>query len=341
VNTATAPATAAAVSPGRATFMLVLVAALWGLSMPLMKSWQEAAVGSCPGGDALATLTLIALRMFLALVVLGLFQPRLVVAPTRREHAVGLGLGLTFFLGLALQVWGLAETTPARSGFITSLSSAWVPLLGFVFLRTAVARLTLVGLVLGVAGTAGMGLDLNEGWCFGAGEARTLGGSLLFAVQLLLLDRFGRSVRSAYVTVAFLGVTAALGGGLAVAVAATGPGIEAWVGWMADMFTRPVVLRDFLLLMLLPTVVGFHLMNTYQPHVSAGRAAIIYLLEPVFGAVFSVLWGQDAVTGRLLLAGSLILGGNLLIEAPSWLRARGSRSLPGQLNEPACRPAVV
>jgi drug/metabolite transporter (DMT)-like permease len=173
-----------------------------------------------------------------------------------------------------------------------------------------------------------MGLDVDEGWSFGAGEARTLGGSLLFAVHILLLDRFGRSVRSTHVTVAFLGITGALGAGLALAVAATGPGVEAWVDWMAVMFAQPVVLRDFLLLALLPTVVAFHLMNAYQPHVAAGRAALIYLLEPVFGGLFSVLWGQDAVTGRLLLAGSLILGGNLLIEAPSWLRARGARVCP-------------
>ena len=39
---------------------------------------------------------------------------------------------------------------------------------------------------------------------------------------------------------------------------------------------------------LLPTVLSFHWMNTYQPRVTAVRAALIYLLEPVFAAGFAV-----------------------------------------------------
>jgi hypothetical protein len=43
-------------------------------------------------------------------------------------------------------------------------------------------------------------------------------------VPILLRDRFGRSVRSTHVTVAFLGLTGAHGAGLVLVVAATGPG---------------------------------------------------------------------------------------------------------------------
>ena len=92
------------------------------------------------------------------------------------------------------------------------------------------------------------------------------------------------------------------------------------------MLARPAVLRDLALLVLLPTVLAFHWMNRYQPRVSAGRAALIYLLEPVFAAAFSVMWGHDELTGRLFLGGGLILAGNLLIEVPYWLRQWRSRA---------------
>lgn len=313
------------VSTGRAEVMLVLVTVFWGLSFPLMKSWQEAAV-ACPGGEMLSSATLIALRMSLALAVLAAFKPRLVTEPTRREHAAGLAIGLTFLIGFLLQVWGLAQTTPARSAFITSLSSAWVPLLAFVVLRTPVAGVTLLGLGIGIVGAAALSLDLHDGvGSLGTGEARTLLASVLFAVQVLLLDRLGRAVRSSHVTVAFLGLSGGLAALAAVALAATGPGLASWGAWVADMFRQPVVVRDFLLVTLLPTVLAFHWMNAYQPYVSAGRAALIYLLEPVFGSFFSVLWGHDELTARLFLGGGLILGGNLLVELPYWLRVyRGS-----------------
>jgi drug/metabolite transporter (DMT)-like permease len=70
------------------------------------------------------------------------------------------------------------------------------------------------------------------------------------------------------------------------------------------------------------SVLAFHWMMTYQPRVAAARAALIYLLEPVFASCFSILWGLDDLTLRLLLGGGLIMGGNLLVELPGWLKSR-------------------
>jgi drug/metabolite transporter (DMT)-like permease len=260
--------------------------------------------------------------MMLALFFLGLAQPRLFRNPSAREHGVGALVGLAFFLGFALQVWGLARTTPALSAFITSLGSAWVPLLAWIFLRLPVSSITLLGLLVGVGGTAVLGIDVSKGWQLGGGEGRTLMASILFAVQILLLDRFGRRVRSNHLTVGFLGIT----GGLALVgnlvLAGFGPGLGSWLAWLGDMLCQPIVLCDLLLLTLLSTVLAFHLMNVYQPQVSAGRAALVYLLEPVFASVFSIVWGHDPLTWRLLVGGCLILGGNLLIEVPFWTQPK-------------------
>jgi drug/metabolite transporter (DMT)-like permease len=304
--------------------MLVVVTLLWGLSFPLTKSWQGAAK-NCPGGELLASSTLIAVRMFPALLLLVVCKPRLLRAPTRREHLTGAIIGLAFWAGFTLQVWGLARTTPALSGFITSLASAWVPLLALVFLRIPVAGVTLLGLGLGVAGTAVLGIDTEAGWKLGGGEGRTLLATGLFAIQILLLDRLGKRVRSEHLTVAFLAVTGLLGAALVVALAVAGPGLGAWLSWLIDLLSQGAVARDVILLIVLPTVLAFHWMNVYQPHVSAGRAALIYLLEPVFATVFSVMWGYDPVTVRLFLGGGLILAGNLLIEVPYWVQRRRSR----------------
>src|SRR4051812_41524959 len=66
----------------------------------------------------------------------------------------------------------------------------------------------------------------------------------------------------------------------------------------------------------------YHWMNTYQPAVSPSRAALIYLLEPVFTLAFSMsAWAltsskhYDEPSVPLFVGGALILGGNLLVEA--------------------------
>ncbi len=307
-------------SPPRATLMLVLVTVFWGVSFPLVKSWQDAAEG-WEGGKLLAGLTLITLRTVPALGLLIAFQPRLLRDSTRREHLSGAAVGLAFGIGFVFQGWGIGSTTPALSAFITGLSSAWVPLLAYFLLRTPVAGITVLGLLAGVAGTAVLGikLDAEQGLALGGGEGLTLIATLLFAVQILLLDRLGKQVRPAHLTVGFLGVTALLAIVLGVIVAALGPGVGAWLHWVGDMLAQPAVLRDLGLLILLPTVLAFHWMNRYQPYVSAGRAALIYLLEPVFATAFSVAWDHDLLTTRLFIGGGLILAGNLLAEGPYWV----------------------
>ncbi len=312
---------ATAADPGRAaraTAMLVVVTLLWGLSFAWMKNWQEAAQGA-PGGPLLASLTLIALRMPLAMLVLAAWQPRLFTASTRREHAAGALVAVPFTAGFVLQVWGLNWTTPALSAFVTSLCSAWAPLLAWACLGVSVGRLNLLGLAVALAGTAVLGLKLDEGWSVGPGEALTLLASLLFALELLLLDRLGRRVNSAHMTAGFLGTCAVLSAAAAAVVASGGPGLPAWADWVADMLSRPAVLRDLALMTLLPTVLAFHWMNVYQPRVPVSRAALIYLLEPVFSAAFSLWWEHDRVTAPLLLGGGLVLAGNLLVELPRWL----------------------
>jgi drug/metabolite transporter (DMT)-like permease len=298
--------------------MLVLATVLWGWSFSLVKNWQQAAA-DCPGGDLLASMTLLAVRAFLALLILAVVRPRLVWRPTRREYAATLLIAVPFFVGFTLQVWGLAWTSPALSAFVTSLASAWVPVLAFVGLRVRAAWLTLLGLGAGIAGTAVLGLDPGRPLLLGPGEALTLVASVLFAVEMLVLERLGRAVPPAHLTaglLAWLAVQALLG---SAALAAAGPGLGAWLTWTADLLRQPAVLRDVVLLSVFSTLLALHWMNVYQPRVPASRAGLIYLLEPVFASLFSLAAGHDPLTGRLLLGGGLILGGNVLAELPVWL----------------------
>jgi drug/metabolite transporter (DMT)-like permease len=299
--------------------MLTVSTLFWGLSFPLGKDWQVRTAG-CPGGPGLSSLTVIALRTVLALALFAVFQRRLFVLPTRRELAIGLFLGFLSFLGCYFQILGLASTTPALSGFFTSLASAWVPLLALVLFRIPLAKATLVGIALGIAGASLLELNSEDPWILGGGEALTLLSSVMFAFVILLLDRLGRRVESTHLTVGFVAMTGIPAIFLAPVWAATGPGIPAWTNWLRSVFQSPPLLFDLGMLTVLCTVLAYHWMTTYQPRIPASRAALIYLLEPLWAAGFSIAWGFDSLTGRLILGGGLIIGGNLLVELPLWYR---------------------
>jgi drug/metabolite transporter (DMT)-like permease len=306
-------------SEALAAAMLGLACVCWALFFTLGKNWQIAA-RDCPGGELVSSLSLIGIRPVLALLIFALVRPRLFVRASGRAVRIGLFLGLLNFAGTALQVWGLASTSPALSGFFTSLASLWVPLLAFAWFRLPVSGATWLGLLLGIAGLALLGIDPDQPWRLGKGDGLTVLASVVFAVMIVLLDRLGRTVESSEMTLSFIAMTGLPALALAASLTAAGPGLGAWLTWMADMLGNPVVLRDVLVMTLFSTVLATYLLNTYQPRVPASRAALIYLLEPVLASALSVVWGHDAVTWRLLAGGGLILGGNLVVELPRWLR---------------------
>ena len=99
-----------------------------------------------------------------------------------------------------------------------------------------------------------------------------------------------------------------------------GANLGAWWSWLWDEgFRWPSVWR-LAVLTVFSTVLGFHLMNAYQPRVPALRAALVYLLEPVFAAALSVMFQYESLSLGLVLGGALILLGNLVAELPGWLR---------------------
>ena len=83
------------ITPARAAFMLVLVTLFWGMSFSLTFRWQEATRGQ---SDSLLTgLTLIGLRMFLALAILAIWQRRVVFGASPQEFWSGALIGARFF----------------------------------------------------------------------------------------------------------------------------------------------------------------------------------------------------------------------------------------------------
>lgn len=301
-------------TPARASLMLVLVTVLWGMSFTWTRSWQLAARDG-PVSELLSALTLIALRMPLALLLLTLWQPAVVLRPARREHVGGMMLGSVFFAGFALQTWGLAFTTPSLSAFFTCLCSAWVAPLAFVCFRERPAPLTLAGLGLALLGCG----VLVDGWRLGPGEWLTLVASVLFTGQMLVLDRLGKFLEPAHLSAGFLGVTGVLALTGAVITAAAGPGLVVWGNWVVKMVSQPDVVRALLFLVVFSTVLGFHWMNQFQPLVPPADAALIYLLEPVFCSVFSILFGMEGLTYPLVAGGFLILAGNAVVALPAVL----------------------
>ena len=262
-------------------------------------------------------LPFLAIRFLIGAAVLGLVARR---RPRRQEREVGeirdgVVAGVLLLAGYVLQTVGLQYTTAATSAFITYLLVVFVPFISFALTRQRPHALTLVGIVLAVAGLVLLTGGADSG--FGRGEALTLGCALAFGAHLVFLGEVAPRhdpVRLTTVQLATVGaaclVPAAVQGGFdGDSVDGTALAAAAFTGVFA-------------------TALAFLAMVWAQRIVNPSRAAIILLLEPVFAALLSALI-DEPLTAAAVAGGGLILIAVLLAEvvAPA-VSGRTARPVP-------------
>ena len=182
-------------TPLAAVLWLIAVCFVWGLSFVAVKA-----------ALALTTpLALLAIRFGIA----GAPIAGTLRRASRADWIGGLVLGGLFWLGFVFQTLGLRYTTPARSAFITILSTPLVPLVQYLGFRTKPRPFILLAVALAVLGTwlltsPGGGIGLNRG------DLLTLWCALAFAGQIVAAGHFSRRMPATRLLALELGISAAL-----------------------------------------------------------------------------------------------------------------------------------
>ncbi|WP_404424508.1 DMT family transporter [Nibricoccus sp. IMCC34717] len=305
----------------RAIAMLLLANLFWGLSFPLIKALGQLHAALAPSApDALLTLYTIAPRFLLAVVLMALWRPRLVTGITACEWRQGLTLGLFAAGGMFLQNEGLRYTHASTSAFLTQLYAVLIPLWWAVVRRTAPGWRVWGAVALVVVGGAVLSRMSIDNLSLGRGEALTLLCSFFFMGQILTLERPAfRANDPLRVTLAMFVVEGAVF--WVASVWAAGDAHQLWLPWTS----APWVLLT-LALTVFCTVAAFTLMNAWQPKITSTEAGLIYCVEPLFGALLAlfvpglisvwtgIAYGNETLTGHLLLGGALITVANVLVQ---------------------------
>jgi len=164
------------------------------------------------------------------------------------------------------------------------------------------------------------GTATRAAWSLGSGEEITLASSVIFAILIVSLDRVGKRFPSGHLTAGYMLGTWLPAIVVALVSAAQGPGLYSWLDQVRKALAQPAIARDVILLTVFCSVLATYLFTVYQPRLTPARAALIYLLEPVFATCFSMTIGHDHLTARLALGGGFILLGNVIVEMPKLWR---------------------
>lgn len=288
--------------------MLVLVAALWGLTF--LGTQFTLRFGGA--------VELVAWRFGIATLMLVAINLRHVRGLTRAEVKAGLLVGLPMAAGYVLQTEGLNSIESSRSAFFTALYVVLVPLAQALLLRRAPSRVTWVGALFAFGGLTMMSVGEGGGWGLGRGEILTLLGTLAITAEILVVGMFAPAVDPRRFALVQMAVVAVLSFLLQPVVDAqvTLPSQELLLG-ATVLGAGSVIIQ-----------VGI---SWAQRTVSQSRAAVIYATEPVWAGAVGYAAGErmgaSAFVGAfLILSGILACISRADIRAEREPQARGPRS---------------
>ncbi len=278
-----------------ALLVLLAITAVWGVTFVQVK-------------DAVEVYPLFAFLAVRFAIATATLAPAARVRRLPREGlAAAALLGSLLALGYTLQTAGLQRTTVSSTGFVTGLYVVLTPVIAYLAFRTRVGGAAWGGVALATAGLAMLaGIDAGSP----SGDLLVLAGAAVWALQIVLMERFAPRFDAIAFTACEMGAAFVL---LAAAALALGQ-VEVPRGW--TVWGALVVTGVF------ASALAFLAQMWAQRRTSATRTALAFSMEPVFTAVFGYTLAGDRL-GVLGWAGCAVIMAGIVLAEPAAAAALG------------------
>lgn len=274
----------------KANLLMVIVTMFWGLSYTFMVM----------GLETLAVFNVVALRCIIAFFVAGIiFYKRMIKvnAKTLKYAAIQ---GFLLFIVFVLSLFGLETTSVSNAGFILSLTVVLVPIFSSFIEKKLPSRAVSFAIVCTMIGITV--LTAHGSFTFQKGDILVAIAALCYSIYLLLNSTFTRSVESISYGIYQLGF-AGLYALVLTLIFETPTLPNSTTSWIA-IIGLGVICSAF-------CFVG---QTVAQQFTSATHTGLIFSLEPIFAAMFAMMFIGEGITVRLMIGGSFILIGNLVAQ---------------------------
>jgi len=263
---------------------LVLVTLIWGVTFIMVKNALNDAGPFAFG----------ALRFTIAGILSLIVINKTILTLTKTEFIGGFLCGICLFFGYAFQNFGLMQTSASKSAFITSVSVLIVPIILYLFNIQQVKIRTWTAVVLAIIGLYILLDPRGEGinW----GDILTFGCALGFAFHIISQGHYvKRKVR----ILPFFLVQAWTVSGLSF--------LNSFIFEPKFAIWSTRLISALLVTGIAATFISILIMIWAQKFLNPTQTAIIFALEPVFAAFFSVVFAGEVLGFMGYMGGGLIV----------------------------------
>ncbi|HOM43677.1 MAG TPA: DMT family transporter, partial [Bacillota bacterium] len=268
----------------KADLALILVTIFWGAGFPATKI-------------ALQTMTPyyhIGIRFAVASLLLSLLFYKKLRSLNKNLIKPALILSSLLFATYAFQTVGIQYTTASKSGFFSGLAVLIVPLFSIFYQKTKLELKTIISVV-----TATLGLFLlsytGSDFNFNIGDFLTILCSICYAWQLLFTGTYVQKHDATLLAIVQLFFVSLYGMAFAVILEPIPANMSVPSFWSL-MFSAVFC-----------TAFAFWMQTTAQKFTAASHIALIFTMEPVFGALTSFLLLNEMLGARGIIGGILIV----------------------------------
>lgn len=286
----------------KADLALILVTIFWGAGFPATKI-------------ALQTMTPyyhIGIRFAVASLLLSLLFYKKLRSLNKSLIKPALILSSLLFATYAFQTVGIQYTTASKSGFFSGLAVLIVPLFSIFYLKTKLELKTIISVI-----TATLGLFLlsytGSDFNFNIGDFLTILCSICYAWQLLFTGTYVQKHDATLLAIVQLFFVSLYGMAFAVILEPIPVNMSVPSFWSL-MFSAVFC-----------TAFAFWMQTTAQKFTAASHIALIFTMEPVFGALTSFLLLNEVLGARGIIGGILIVSAMIISEF-QWAKSRTTSS---------------
>ncbi|MFW9822668.1 MAG: DMT family transporter [Candidatus Thorarchaeota archaeon] len=256
-----------------AILLLVLTTVLWGTSFILTKNITE----------TVPIFLYIGLRF--AIAFLG-FTPFFFHLKNLNKKMLFMSFitGMIYFIGFAIQTYGLQTTTAGKAGFVTGLSAIIVPFIAWVSFKKPITKRIWIAVILSVIGMAFLLLEGESGIIIG--DLIVLGSAVFWALFIIYNDKYIPLVDIYSYSMIQIGVISSISfiSSLLLGESFSSLPLSPSFWWvMVYMGVGVMTLTIFF-------------QNWSQQYQGPTQTAIIFTLEPVFAALFGFLIGNELLS---------------------------------------------
>lgn len=271
--------------------LLILGTAFWGISFPIVKL----AIGGFSSSTFLFY-RFLAASLVLSVIFVSQFQKT-----DLKSVKVGISLAIPLTFGIYMQTLGIRHTSASQCAFVAGMCVVIIPVLKMIFYKDNVPMKVWLAALVALAGL--FVICVKDNFSVNIGDLYTLIGASGFAIYLIKVEQHSKNLNVITTIVPMFATCTLITAFLSI--------IDSQADWMPQSNT---FWMGIAYCALFSTAYMYTISNLSQRYLSAERVSVIYLLEPIFGAVAAFFILGEVLSWRLFMGGSLIFLATLISE---------------------------